>query len=278
MAMMAPLRARAVSGTNLERFIAQAAVAYSAARTLRTDLGACKCGGGRGNCAGCDMKPIHAYFKRAPGLDGKDGESGATMTAPLVKGTKGDRGTISIAVQHTDGTTQRYTSAWTLELVGFEVEDDNADGIFEPGDYIHIRRVIVRNAGKISSPTVPIPVSLADHSDQFEAVPVNEGGVAYLPTSTPATGEASMEGSIKVRIKPKKSVPALSTHFSETGWLQIRADMPWLEKRMASFEVRKEITIGYPCGFGDFGHLSTVGQSATSGIAYKVNSFYLYII
>ncbi|KAF2826494.1 hypothetical protein CC86DRAFT_417683 [Ophiobolus disseminans] len=273
MAMMAPLRARAVSGNNLERFIAQAAVAYNAVRTPRTDPGACKCGGGSGNCAGCDMKPIRHNFKRAPGLNGKDGELGASMTTPLTKGLRGANGTTTIAVQHIDGTIQRYTSAWALELVSFEVEDDNADGTFEPGEYVHIRRVTVRNVGGMPSPTVPIPVSLADHSDQFEEVSAEDGGVAYLPTSIPATGEASMEGSFKVRIKPNTIFSSTGTRFSERGWFQIRADMPWLEKRMPSFELRKEIDISYPCGFGDFDHLCTVAQSATSKITYKVQNF-----
>jgi hypothetical protein len=29
------------------------------------------------------MKPIRSYFKRAPGLDGKDGEMGASIITPL---------------------------------------------------------------------------------------------------------------------------------------------------------------------------------------------------
>jgi hypothetical protein len=271
MAMMAPMGARVVSGNNLERFIAQAAVAYSAARTPRTDPGACKCGGGSGNCAGCDLKPIRSYFKRAPGLDGKDGESGASMTTPLVKGWRGGEGTVTIAVQHHNGDTLRYTSSWALELVSFEIEDDNDDGIFEPGDFLHIRRVTVRNVGGMPTPTVPIPVRLAEHSHHFEELSSEDGGIAFLPTSIPSTGEASMEGSIKVRIKPNTWIPAHGIRFSETGWVQIRADMPWLEKRMPSFQVRNDINISYPCGFGDFDHLSTVAQSSTSRISYDVS-------
>jgi hypothetical protein len=269
-AMLAPLRAQAVSGTNLQRFIAQTAASYSALRTPRTDPGACKCGGGNGNCAGCDMKPIRSHFKRAPGLDGKDGESGVSVTDPLIKGSLGEQGMLTISVRHNDGAIQRYTSSWSLELIDFEIEDGNANGVFEPGDYLHIRRVTVRNVGGMPSPTCQIPVSIADHSEIFEKVPAEDGGVAYLPTSIPAAGEASIEGSIKVRIKPNTRMSAPGTRFSEKGFLKIRADLPWLDRRLPSFDLQKEITIAYPCGFGDFDHLSTVTQGAMSKIHYKV--------
>ncbi|KAH7393089.1 hypothetical protein BKA66DRAFT_567808 [Pyrenochaeta sp. MPI-SDFR-AT-0127] len=272
-ALRAPIGAMLVSGNNLQRAIVQARRAYNAVERPRADPGACKCGGGTGTCTGCDMKPIIKNFKRAPGLDGRDGETGASVTAPLLKGTKGEEGTITIAVQHNDGSTQRYTSAWCLELVDFETEDENSDGIFEPGEYLHIRRVRVRNTGGMPSPTCRIPVTLADHSDIFEEVSAAEGGVAYLPTSIPAAGEASMSGSIKVRIKPNMRPVVLGTRFEEKGWLKIRADMPWLGRRMPSFELRKEINIAYPCGFGDFEHLSTVAQGAVSRIQYKVHNY-----
>lgn len=270
--MRAPIGAMLVSGNNLQRAIVQARRAYNAVERPRVDPGACKCGGGTGTCTGCDMKPIIKNFKRAPGLDGRDGETGASVTVPLHKGTKGEEGTITIAVQHDDGTTRRYNSAWSLELVDFEIEDENADGVFEPGEFLHIRRVRVRNIGGMPSPTCRIPVTLADYSDIFERVSAADGGVAFLPTSIPAAGEASMEGSIKVRIKPNTRPLALGTRYEEKGWLQIRADMPWLERRLPSFELRKDVNIAYPCGFGDFEHLSTVAQGAASKIQFKVRN------
>ncbi|CAO2648302.1 Nn.00g075690.m01.CDS01 [Neocucurbitaria sp. VM-36] len=274
-ALTAPMGALLVSGNgnNLQRAIVQARRAYHAVERPRADPGACKCGGGTGNCTGCDMKPIRKNLKRAPGLDGRDGETGNNVPTPLLKGSKGNEGTVTIAVQHEDGPTQRYTSVWSLELVDFDLEDENADGIFEPGEYLNIRRVRVRNVGGMPSPSCQIPVTLADHSDIFEEVTFVDGGVAYLPTSIPAAGEASMEGSIKVRIKPNTRPLALGTRFCEKAWLQIRADMPWLERRLPSFELRKEVNVAYPCGFGNFDHLSSVAQGAISKIHCQINNF-----
>ena len=47
-----------------------------------------------------------------------------------------------------DGTQLNYNSKFRLELVDFDVEDGNGDGIFEPGDFLYVTRIRVRNSGK----------------------------------------------------------------------------------------------------------------------------------
>lgn len=274
-ALMAHTGALTVTGNNVERMIAQAALRYNLMRQPRRENGACKCGGGTGSCAGCDVKPIIKTFRRAPGLEGRDGEKGASITAPLGAGHHGEEGIVTIAVQHDDGTTREYTSPWLLELIDFDVEDENGDGIFEPGEHIFIRRIRVRNAGGMPSPTCRIPVTLTQSSEWFEPVPAHQGGLTFLPTSVPAGDIAVTEGSIKVRIKDRSfgngRLPAVGTRFSAKDVLKIRADMPWLDRRMPSFEFTKEIEISYPCGLMGFQHLSTIAQGAISVIQYKVS-------
>lgn len=46
--------------------------------------------------------------------------------------------------------------------------------------------------------------------------------------------------------------------------------MPWLERRLPTFELRKEVDISYPCCFGSFDNLSSVAQGAMSRIEYQV--------
>ena len=43
-----------------------------------------------------------------------------------------------------------YNSKYNLELVDFDVEDQNGDGIFKPGEYAFVRRIRVRNNGQDS--------------------------------------------------------------------------------------------------------------------------------
>jgi hypothetical protein len=97
------------------------------------------------------------------------------------------------------------------------VEDANVDSVFQPGEFLHIRRVKVRNVGGMPSPTCQIAVSLADHSDNVEHVLATDGGIAYLPPAIPAAGEVSMEGSIRVRIKAITRVLPPGTRYEEKG-------------------------------------------------------------
>ena len=100
------------------------------------------------SCVGCDPKPIHTRFERTPGLDGRDGKPGASKTTPLFAGAVGQEGTATIVVRLRDGRLKEYTSKYSLELIDFDIEDENGDGIFEPGEYIYVRRIRVRNNGQ----------------------------------------------------------------------------------------------------------------------------------
>ena len=147
MALTSRLKTQAVQGGNLQALITQAATRYGARRRPHVDPGSCRCGGGTGNCIGCISKPINKNFQRAKGLDGNHGLQGASVTTPLLAGIPGNNGTATIHVQLTDGSIQEYTSCYRLELVDFDIEDENQDGIFEPGEHLFIRRIRVRNTG-----------------------------------------------------------------------------------------------------------------------------------
>jgi hypothetical protein len=60
----------------------------------------------------------------------------------------GEEGTATIVVRMRDGMQRQYTSKYDLELVDFDIEDENGDGIFEPGEHIYVRRIRVRNNGQ----------------------------------------------------------------------------------------------------------------------------------
>ncbi len=151
---MAPIRAQAVHGGNLQAMIVQVAERYGAMRHQRADPGSCRCAGGQGSCIGCTSTPIHKNFSRKQGRDGRDGQPGAPITDLLFEGMPGQEGNFTIVVRSGDGQEQEYTSPYNLELVDFDIEDENGDGIFEPGEHIIIRRIRIRNTGECSSSQV----------------------------------------------------------------------------------------------------------------------------
>ena len=148
MALMAPIRAQAVEGGNLQAMIASVAQRYGARRHERVDPGSCHCKGGTGNCYGCESVPIHKDFQREPGKNGRDGRPGLGVDAPLFAGSTGQAGNATIFVRFHDGTQQQHDSCYQLELLDFDVDDENGDGVFEPGEHVFIRRIRVRNTGE----------------------------------------------------------------------------------------------------------------------------------
>jgi hypothetical protein len=46
-----------------------------------------------------------------------------------------------------DGTVERYPGCYDLQVSGFDIRDENDDGITEPGEHIFVERIQVHNAG-----------------------------------------------------------------------------------------------------------------------------------
>ena len=131
--------------------IAQTAMKYrnfsaSSAPTERSD--ACRCKGGPEGCVGCEKRPIQQTYTRPKGPDGQEGGAGTAIHDSLRPGLQGNNGSISIIVDYAHQERQTYHSCYKLQLVGFDIEDENEDGIYEPGEHIYIRRIRIRNAGK----------------------------------------------------------------------------------------------------------------------------------
>lgn len=116
--------------------------------------GVCRCRGGSGNCIGCKTVPIYQTFSRSSAGDGPKGASGSRQPVLPISGAPGSPGRLNIAVQRKDGQIVEGTSIFRLSLVSFDVEDANADGIFEPGEDIFIRRIHVQNLGNMAMPHV----------------------------------------------------------------------------------------------------------------------------
>ena len=144
----------------MQTVIAEMARRYGATRQRENRREACKCRGGdrNGNCIGCDAVEVHKKFQRQRGRDGDCGRRGEEIREPLLPGENGMPGTAKIIVQELNGTRKEYPSIYDLELMDFDVEDENGDGIFEPGEHVFIRRIRVRNIGGYSLLLILIPM------------------------------------------------------------------------------------------------------------------------
>jgi hypothetical protein len=116
----------------------------------RDTTGLCRCSGGDGHCPGCDTLPVYQDLHRKKGDDGMDGQVGRKPTDLLFGGKDGRSGDglIIVRPRTLGGVEQQYRSMYQLELLDFDLEDENADGIFEPGEHVFVRRIRVKNSGK----------------------------------------------------------------------------------------------------------------------------------
>lgn len=76
------------------------------------------------------------------------GKTGAPSSANPADGQDGTDGKIEIFVEKPGGQfTGPYDSAYKLEVVDFEIVDENEDGILEFGENIILRNIRVENSG-----------------------------------------------------------------------------------------------------------------------------------
>ncbi|KAN0083855.1 hypothetical protein V8E54_002943 [Elaphomyces granulatus] len=270
--MIARLTTQIITGDNMVAILAGVAARIQASRQPRSDPGACRCHGGPGNCTGCTATPIRQKLRRTPGIDGEDGMPGQRITTSLIQGHLGGSGTVVIVVNKADGTQQRYSTIYRLELVDFVVQDENGDSIIEPGEHVFICQIKVKNTGGMPSPARRIPVTFAS-SDSDWFVPVEDvEGRAYLPGSIPPGSSAIADGRIKVLIRECREIEMapVGTMFFKQSEFTIKATMPWLDRELPLFEKSRKIDIQYPCQLQNFNQLATVAQGSRNIIKFEV--------
>jgi hypothetical protein len=112
--------------------------------------------GGRGGngCTWTERYGDRTYYRqRAPGAPGAQGVQGAQPSSYLMGGRGGKEGSIQIRVLNNDLTEGTYGGTYELEVVSFDVLDENDDGINEPGEYLLVRNIKVKNKGRRSRRT-----------------------------------------------------------------------------------------------------------------------------
>ncbi|KAL9612033.1 MAG: hypothetical protein Q9167_003359 [Letrouitia subvulpina] len=254
MALMASVRAHAIEGGNLQAAIASVAARYGARRFNLTDPGACHCANGEGNCIGCESKPMYKDFRRNPGHDGRDGLTGSVITTPLFPGAEGQAGECTIVVGRPDGTQQRYTSRYDLHLTGFDIEDGNGDGIFEPGG--------------MPSPMCRIPIYV--NPSKFILPTTGSDNCALIPSSIAPGTEVTLADSIKVLIRQSENPPAIGTQYFKQDQVSVKASMPWLNRDLPFFEFSRSVDIQYPIELRNLDFLSAMAPGSTSRSTYEV--------
>lgn len=84
-------------------------------------------------------------------MPGHVGIPGSQPAVYLTGGNSGHNGSTQIRVLRKDNTEATYPGCYKLEVVSFDVLDENEDGINEPGEHLLVRNIKVVNKGKATA-------------------------------------------------------------------------------------------------------------------------------
>ena len=96
---------------------------------------------------GCEQVPTYTTRNKPGASDGKDGPSGRAPATSLKPGQDGLDGSARILVRNYDGSVNTYESKFEYQLLGFDVVDENGDGVFEPRECVIIKNIRIKNSG-----------------------------------------------------------------------------------------------------------------------------------
>lgn len=119
------------------------------------------------------------------------------------------------------------------------------------------------------SPARPIQLNMVE-SDWFKPVD-GDDGQASLPSIKDGSS-LTIDEFIKVRIREREEheIPQIGTIFIRHDAIRISAVMPWIEREIPKFDLRKEVEIRYPCELRDARALATVAQGSLSKLSFEV--------
>jgi hypothetical protein len=173
------------------------------------------------------------HHSNAGGRDGPSGRDGDVPTTPLHAGKAGRHGSFQILVERADGRTETYPSRYDLAVTGFQHENANRDGVYEPHERVTVSRVAVKNTGGMPTPA---------HHDVIIGV-LDGTWIAADPTSRLTLPRALAPGQTHVFENETLSL-ALHGHsptapgapLSERETIHLACALPSANRRFGAFE------------------------------------------
>lgn len=151
-----------------------------------------------------------------------------------------------------------YPGPYILRAVNFDVIDENGDGINEPGEYILVHNIRVKNFGGMPSPGTHA-IRLLIQGTQFLEPVTSEP--LELPRSIESGQEVDVPGVLRAYIRNEWTEKALGEHLNYKEGVQIVAAFDGrLNRPIPDFSGSTEIEIRYPLRLDPPIYLDCVGK------------------
>lgn len=117
-----------------------------------------------------ETEDVYEWFSTPAGRDGSNGRSGNSGNGRISAGNRGSNGNYVFNVIYPNNRKEQYLKPFQLKITSYNVVEDEAtrNGIFEPGEIIHLENITVTNSGGAPSPNgnAKVFTSLASSSLQ----------------------------------------------------------------------------------------------------------------
>jgi hypothetical protein len=178
-------------------------------------------------------------------MPGHVGIPGNQPAVYLTGGNSGKNGSTQIRVLRKDNTEATYPGCYKLEVVSFDVLDENEDGVNEPGEHLLVRNIKVINKGNMPSPNSATPISILIQGTQW-LEPV-ESAPVIVPFSILPGDTVEVPGTTRAFIRNETSprAPGVPLRIQDQVTL-IATFFKRLVRSIPGFSGSQFYNIGYP--------------------------------
>ena len=152
-------------------------------------------------------------------------------------------GSSQITVFRADGTQATYPTRYELKVVSFDINDENLDGVNEPGEHLLISNIKVENTGGMPSPkTADIKVLI--HGTHW-LEPVDSEPV-FLPHDIKPGQIVQVPGVLRAFISHERSSRGSGQMLHATDEVQLIATATRIGRTLEDFSGKTQIVVRYP--------------------------------
>jgi hypothetical protein len=183
----------------------------------------------------------------------------------------GPQGSIQIKVIRGDLSEATYPSPYSLQVVKFDIIDENGDGINEPGEHLLVHNIRVKNAGGMPSPEAR-SIHLLIQGTQFLEPKALEP--LELPRSIQPGQEVDVPGVLRAYIRNEWSEKPLGESLNYVDNVQLLAIFhERLNRPIPNFCGRTQIAIRYPLRLDPPTYLDCVAKGDRVRFKWVVSGF-----
>ncbi len=208
------------------------------------------------------------HHSNSGGSDGSRGRSGSDGNARVSNGADAPDGHYQVDVTQEDGSVKTFTERYDLALTGYEItHGQNADSIIEPGEAIQIRKIRVKNTGKMPTPSHQDVLVYLKNSEWA----ISEGEQLAIPRSIAPGQEVTLEQVINFKVKDT-TITKPGERFVIRDTISPVALMNRANRHFENFPNQQTFEVTYPVEISPITALPSLAPGESTQVIWKVTN------